>query len=110
MEITATPEGTMTIEQLAELILAQSRARLAAQGYHSQIEGEAVRVVPGRVYTKIDRGPAHDISGMLMVENATGLIYGIKGYGKVHKGHCYGTLATVAGWYWGNYYPERAAG
>ena len=30
-----------------------------------------------------------------MIENATGVIYGIKGYGRVHTGHRYGTLDTV---------------
>lgn len=104
----------MTVEQLADMILTQTRDVLAAKGYHSQVEGEAVEVLPGKVYTKIDRGPRwgngpteHNMSGFLMIENTTGRIYGIKGYGKVHKGHYYGTLDTAGDWYWGNYGPEK---
>ena len=47
------------------------------------------------------------MSGYLMVENATGRIYGIKGYGRVHRRRYYGTLADAADWYWGNYGPDR---
>jgi hypothetical protein len=56
---------------------------------------EITQVVPGRVYTKVDVGPAHNMSGRYMIENATGVIYGIKGYGRVDKRHRYGTLATA---------------
>ena len=96
----------MTIEQLAELILTQTRERLAAQHSQWQADAEQVEIRPGRVYTKIDRGPAHNMGGMLMVENATGIIFGIKGYGQVHKGRRYGTLETVGNWYWGEYHPR----
>jgi hypothetical protein len=97
----------MTIEQLAAIILEQSRERLARLYSTGQAEAEQVEVIPGRVYTKINRGPEHNMSGMLMIENATGRIYGIKGYGKVHKGRFYGTLDTVSDWHWGDYYPRR---
>jgi hypothetical protein len=96
----------MTIEQLAEIILKQRQAALAEQYSQDQADAERVSIVPGRVYTKIDRGPAHNMSGFLMVENATGRIYGIKAYGKVHKGHYYGTLDTADLWYWGAYGPR----
>lgn len=62
-----------------------------------------VRVVPGKKYDKVDR---HQ-SGVLMVERETGRIYGIKGYGVVHKGHQYGTLDTIEQWYWGTYKPTK---
>ena len=62
-----------------------------------------VRVVPGQKYDKVDR----DQSGVLMVERETGRIYGIKGYGVVHKGHQYGTLDTIEQWYWGTYKPTK---
>ena len=98
----------MTTEELAALILAQTQERLrTAYPDSPQWEWETVQVKPGPVYTKIDRGPEHNRSGMLMIENATGMIYGIKGYGKVHRGHRYGTLDTVDQWYWGNYYPVK---
>ena len=75
----------MTIEELADLILTQQRERIAAHYSQWQADAERVNVLPGPKYTKIDRGPERNMSGFLMVENATGLIYGIKGYGKVHK-------------------------
>lgn len=56
----------------------------------------------GVKYDKVDVGG----SGKLMVERSTGKIYGIKGYGKIHKGHYYGTLDEIDQWYWGHYYPE----
>ena len=57
----------------------------------------------GKVTPKVDVGPPHNMSGRYMIENATGVIYGIKGYGRVHKGHRYGTLATAGDWFWGGY-------
>src|SRR5215467_851693 len=105
---TRAKDRNMTIEQLAAEILAQTQARLK-RDYPTgpQWEWEKVRVVPGPKYTKIDRGPKGNMSGMLMIENATGRIYGIKGYGKVHKGHYYGTLDETSRWDWSNYYPEK---
>lgn len=96
------------IQALADLVLEQSRARLAQLYSQGQAEAERVEVRPGKVYTKIDRGPAHNMAGMLMIEHGTGNVYGIKAYGKVHKGHAYGTLDTIADWYWGDYYPRPA--
>jgi hypothetical protein len=80
----------MTIEELAATVLEQTR-----------------QVRPGKKYTKVDRGPEHNMSGFLMIDNETGEIFGIKGYGVVHKGHRYGTLATAGEWYWGEYGPRR---
>jgi restriction endonuclease S subunit len=98
------------IQALADLILTQTKERLT-RAYPDGVQAswEKVEVKPGPKYTKIDRGPEHNMSGMLMVENATGLVYGIKGYGKVHKGHFYGTLDTTDEWYWGEYYPRKRA-
>ena len=97
----------MTIEQLAALILEQQRERIAANYSQWQADAERVTVKPGPKYTKIDRGPEHNMSGFLMVENATGIIYGIKAYGVVHKGHRYGTLDTAGQYYWGEYGPRK---
>jgi hypothetical protein len=96
------------IKALADLVREQSRERLARLYSRQQADAEQVEIRPGKAYTKIDRGPGHNMSGMLMVEHATGNVYGIKAYGKVHKGHAYGTLDTVAAWYWGDYYPRPA--
>lgn len=61
--------------------------------------GKAV-IIPGRKYTKIDKGR----SGKLMIDNE-GNIFGIKAYGQVHKGHRYGTLETIDKYFWGAFYP-----
>jgi hypothetical protein len=93
----------VTIEEFAAEVLKQQKERLAAMYSQWQADRATVQVIPGPKYTKVDIGSR----GAFMVENATGVIYGIKGYGKVHKGHVYGTLETVADWYWGDFYPER---
>lgn len=97
--------GGMTVEEFARLVQDQVQADLRERFPDSphMWEHEVVQVIPGPVYTKVDVGPPHNMGGRYMVENATGVIYGIKGYGRVHKGHRYGTLATVHDWYWGGY-------
>lgn len=67
-----------------------------------------VTVKEGKKYTKLDVGGVGR-SGKLMVENETGIIYGIKGYGKVNKHylHTFGTLDTINEWYWGAYKPSK---
>jgi hypothetical protein len=97
----------MTAEELAAVILTQQRERIARHHSQWQADAERVNVKPGPKYTKIDRGTEHGMSGFLMIENATGNIYGIKGYGVVHKGHYYGTLATADQWFWGDYSPRK---
>ena len=97
----------MNVDEFAQVLLSQQKARLAALYTQEQADRETVQVIPGPKYTKVDVGPGHNMSGKFMIENATGVIYGIKGYGKVHKGHMYGTLDTVEEWYWGDYYPAR---
>jgi hypothetical protein len=62
-----------------------------------------VRAVPGKRYTKIDVGPTNNWSGRYMVESDTGRIFGIKGYGVIHRGHYYGTLDTIHDFFWGAY-------
>lgn len=64
------------------------------------------KIVPGKKYTKIDIG----YSGRYMVENETEKIFGIKGYGVVHKGHYYGTLDEIDNLFWGTYHAQRKAG
>jgi hypothetical protein len=99
-----------TIDEFAAQFEAERRMKLArdypnidlttdtpltsGNGFHNR-----VKVTPGPKYTKVD----FDGSGKYMIDNATGIIYGIKGYGVVHKGHTYGTLATIDEWYWGGY-------
>ena len=94
----------MTLQAFAEKVEAETLQNLRER----QLDCEAnklnakTRVIPGRKYTKIDVGT----SGKLMVD-ASGTIYGIKAYGVIHKGHCYGTLDTVDQYFWGTYSPTR---
>lgn len=96
-------ELTTKLEAFAARIRFDTRSFFRACGHGlsaDQIDRESVvHIKPGRKYTKIDVYT----SGKYMVENATGIIYGIKGYGKVHKGHVYGTLDIIADWNWGGY-------
>ncbi len=98
----------MTVDEFAQIVLAQTKERLRASYPDSpQHEWEQVRVVPGPKYTKVDIGPKGNMSGKYMIDNATGEIFGIKGYGRIHRAHRYGTLDTVNDWYWGGYVGER---
>jgi hypothetical protein len=45
-------------------------------------------------------------SGKYMVTE-DGEIFGIKGYGVIHRGHQYGTLDTIDEWFWGDYTAYR---
>jgi len=95
-------------DQFAAIVLEQTKARIAAHYSQWQADAEQVQVIEGPKYTKVDLGTeGGGFSGKYMIENATGIIYGIKGYGRVHKGHRYGTLATVDEWYWGGYVGEK---
>lgn len=95
------------IQKLADRVLAERKQRLAALYSQAQADAEDVRVKPGAAYTKVDLGDHGHWHGKLMVEHATGNVYGIKAYGKVHKGHQYGTLETIDDFYWGDYYPSK---
>ena len=96
----------MTIDGFAALVEREQVARLKAEypDYPADMVGHdtAVNVVPGRKYTKVDVGT----SGKFMVDEA-GNIFGIKGYGVIHRGHHYGTLGTALEWNWGAYTPTR---
>jgi len=93
------------LEALAKMMKEQSIEKLRRIGLdcETNVKNCEVTIVDGRKYTKMDMGS----SGRLMVENETGIIYGIKGYGQVHKGHRYGTLDTIDSYYWGDYYPMK---
>jgi len=89
---------------LAEKLEAQQIERLRTQDLACQanIDNARTCIRIGKKYDKVDVGN----SGKLMVERETGEIFGIKAYGKIHRGHKYGTLDTIDDWYWGLYYPE----
>lgn len=90
------------IRALADLILGQRRERLAREASQRQADAETVEVIPGRKYTKIDRGSFGGMTGCVMVEHETGVIYGIEGYGRPNKRYRYGTLDTTSKYYWGD--------
>jgi hypothetical protein len=57
----------------------------------------------GKKYANVDVGS----SGKYMVVLDTGEIYGIKGYGVIHRGHYFGTLDTIHEWDWSGYRAHR---
>jgi len=61
-----------------------------------------VTIWPGRKFTRVDVGGINHC-GRYMVDNVTGIIYGIKAYGVVHRGRTYGTLDTIDDWDWSGY-------
>ena len=58
------------------------------------------RIIDGKKYSKVDIGN----SGRYMVDKQTEEIFGVKGYGVIHRGHRFGTLDTIQNWNWGGYY------
>ena len=53
----------------------------------------------GKKYAHINVGS----SGKYVVVLATGEIFGIKGYGVIHRGYQFGTLDIIADYEWGEY-------
>lgn len=95
------------VEKLAQLITKETTERLR-KNYQSfthemLIHDSMIHVKPGLKYVKVDVGA----SGKYMVEISTEAIYGIKGYGQIHRGHYYGTLDTIDQYYWGDYTAQR---
>jgi hypothetical protein len=91
----------VTIQELAQIIEDQHAEHDAIQFPKAPREKAVVKA--GKRWTKIDIGT----SGKLMVETATGEIYGIKAYGVPHLKHHYGNLGTVNDYWWGDYYPRK---
>lgn len=96
------------LEAFRALLEAQTRQRYADDWKRDQAHGMDYPLsvheqnmvcalhVSGRKYARVDVGT----SGRYMVELATGAIYGIKGYGVIHRGHYYGTLDTLQDYDW----------
>lgn len=89
------------LEQFALALQVQSQigCKVAGVGCQANLDHCRTAIVPGLKYDKVDIGS----SGRYMVDRCTGAIYGIKGYGQIHKGHCYGTLDTINTFWWGGY-------
>lgn len=88
------------LEAFRAKVEADTKQRYAEQGFTYEIHAPqmVVTVKPGKKYTKVDVGT----SGKYMVDD-TGTIYGIKAYGVIHRGHCYGTLDTINEYFWGGF-------
>lgn len=93
------------LNQFAALLEAQTIATLRAEGLgcEANIQNARVTVVAGRKFIKVDVGS----SGKYMVDAQTEEIFGIKGYGVVHRGHRFGTLDTIEDFNWGGYRAVR---
>lgn len=89
------------LKALCDRITGETQAALRREGLGCQanLDNAVARFRVGKKYAKVDVGPG----GKYMVENGTGDIYGIKAYGVVHRGHCYGNLDTAGDYFWGGY-------
>lgn len=90
------------LERLANMIETQTLEHLHKHGIMHCDSDAKVKIRPGNKYTKIDVGT----SGKYMIDD-DGNIYGIKGYGQIHRRHYYGTLETIENYYWGDYTAQR---
>jgi len=90
-----------SLQRFAGRLESEQHARLAREypALDLTTEQYRARVVVGPKYSRVDFGG----SGKYMVVNATGEVFGIKAYGVIHRGHAYGTLATLDAWDWGGY-------
>lgn len=88
------------IKALCNKITQEGQERLTRKnlGCQTNLDNAVVHYKIGKKYIKIDVGN----SGRYMIDQA-GQIFGIKGYGVIHKGHFYGTLNTINLYNWGDY-------
>ena len=88
------------IKKFAELLEKEQIEDLYKNGLscEANIINVKVKIKEGKKYTKVNVGS----SGKYMIDKE-GNIYGIKGYGVIHKGHKYGTLDTINNYYWGRF-------
>ena len=96
--------GDSKVRAFCGLLYDQQAARLK-RDYPNLPNMDRARIVatPGRRWIKVDVGG----SGKFLIDQRSerGDIYGIKGYGKPHKGHRYGNLDTTSEYQWGDYAP-----
>lgn len=107
---------TEKLEVFRALLEAEQLRRLIAEGYNPEHHAHACKIKMGRKYANVDTGcRLHQFddgermlgTGKYMVDLATGEIYGIKGYGVIHRGHRYGTLDMLDAWDWSGYVAVR---
>ena len=92
------------IQRFCDLLTKENKERLLTEGFSAAnteyfIKHAIAHYHIGNKYARVDIGG----SGRYMVELDTECIYGIKGYGVIHRGHSYGTLDTIDDYYWGRY-------
>lgn len=95
------------VEAFAEVLRNDITAHMNAQGFTGPVHDKAKEVFirPGKKYIKVDV----ETSGRYMVEEATDIIYGVKGYGVINKAKTYGTLDTLQDYSWGDYTAVKKA-
>ena len=93
------------LEAFRAMLEEQQFAGLAKRGFNPEYHKPTCRVKFGGKYAKVDVGD----SGKYMVVLDTGEIYGIKGYGVIHRGHYYGTLDTINEYDWSGYVAHKLA-
>lgn len=98
-------EFEIKLQTFASRLGREQMARLIEEKLdcEANIQQKKITVKSGKKFTKVDVGT----SGKFMVENETGNIFGIKGYGVVHRGHWYGTLDTLDAYDWSGFYPVK---
>lgn len=99
----------MSIRQQIEKFAARVERDRIAELRRARLDCEA-NIINARTTVKFRKKYACvDVgrSGAFMVDLATGEIFGIKGYGKIHRGHRYGTVETANRYHWGPYYPDQ---
>ena len=89
------------LKLLCEKITKETHERLKKQKLDCQcnLDHAVCRYEIGKKYAKIN----DETSGKYMVELSSGQIYGIKAYGVIHKGHCYGNLNNIDSYFWGEF-------
>lgn len=95
------------VESFARLVEQDQRTRYIAE-YGTEFpdlvdSACTVTVSMGKKFARVDIGGGIHRSGRYMVDLETGEIFGVKGYGVVHKGWRFGTLDTIHDWNWGDY-------
>lgn len=106
-DLNLTDEFKAKVQALANLIRVETFERLKADclrhvGHISDshlvcfAQNSEVKVHYGKSYVRVDL----DSSGKYMID-FDGNIFGIKGYGVIHRGHQFGTLDTINQFNWG---------
>ena len=98
--IEATPAR---LERFRHLVGQDQIKGLLRKGYRLEFHNVVCKIKMGRKYANVDVGD----SGKYMVELDTSRIYGIKGYGVIHRGHYFGTLDTIEAYDWSGYVGQR---